>query len=201
MNRPWQTIRDHPWAAGTGGLLLAALGLWLAFGFFGLQGLFLDEEVSEPNPFSAGPGPSGLAGDATSQDLAEAMNDAMAEGGLAGDVVVDEPMSGEVTTLAQGEFVDRAHGTTGVAKVITDGERTFLRFEGFETSNGPDLNVYLSTAGPDGSPDDFVDLGDLKGNVGDQNYEIGEQIDLDRYSTVFIWCVRFGVTFGAAPLA
>ncbi|HYN32216.1 MAG TPA: DM13 domain-containing protein, partial [Ilumatobacteraceae bacterium] len=80
----------------------------------------------------------------------------------------------------------------------------FLRFEDFETDNGPDLNVYLSSAAPDASVDqlgaDFVDLGDLKGNVGPQNFEIPTDVDLDRYSTVVVWCVRFGVAFGSADL-
>ncbi len=194
-------IKRHPLASGASGLVAVALGAWLAFGFFGVQGLFIDEQVSEANPFSAGPGPSGLAADETSEDLAREMNDAMQEQGMSGDAVVDEPMTADVTTLGEGTFIDRAHATSGTAKVITDGDRTFLRLEDFETDNGPDLNVYLSTAGPEGTPDDFIDLGDLKGNIGDQNYELTDDIDLDRYQTVFIWCVRFGVTFGAAPLS
>ena len=69
--------------------------------------------------------------------------------------------------------------------------------QNFESSNGPDLNVYLFN--PDDSSD-FIDLGDLKGNIGDQNYEIPEEIDLERYSDVWIWCVRFGTGFGSADL-
>ena len=49
--------------------------------------------------------------------------------------------------------------------------------------------------------DDFIDLGDLKGNIGAQNYELSADIDLDEYTTVAIWCVRFGVAFNAANLA
>ena len=49
--------------------------------------------------------------------------------------------------------------------------------------------------------DDFIDLGDLKGNIGSQNYEIPPEVDLDIYDTVVIWCVRFGVAFAAADLA
>ena len=64
--------------------------------------------------------------------------------------------------------------------------------------------MYLSTADPDAPAgefdDDFIDLGDLKGNIGPQNYEIPEGVDLSRYKTVVIWCVRFGVAFGAAEL-
>ena len=111
----------------------------------------------------------------------------------------------QIVVEAAGSFIDRSHPTEGTAMVLGDGSgQRFLRLEDFRTDNGPDLNVYLSTAPPDAPAsafdDDFVDLGDLKGNVGAQNYEIPVGLDLDRYSTVAIWCVRFGVVFGAAEL-
>jgi hypothetical protein len=116
-----------------------------------------------------------------------------------------EPAEAVVVTLVDGVFMDRSHPTSGRVLVLNDGStQRFLRFEDFETDNGPDLNVYLSSAAPDASVDqlgaDFVDLGDLKGNVGPQNYEIPPDVDLDRYSTVVVWCVRFGVAFGSADL-
>ena len=52
-----------------------------------------------------------------------------------------------------------------------------------------------------GASGEFVDLGDLKGNIGEQNYEIPPDVDLERFDTVVIWCVRFGVAFAAADLA
>ena len=95
-------------------------------------------------------------------------------------------------------------GSVGLPGLGDGSGQRFLRLEDFRTDNGPDLNVYLSAAPPDAPAgafdDDFVDLGDLKGNVGSQNYEIPVGLDLDRYSTVAIWCVRFGVVFGAAEL-
>jgi Electron transfer DM13 len=116
-----------------------------------------------------------------------------------------EPGGPEV--LSRGRFISLEHATRGQAVVLeTPGGRRFLRFEGFETSNGPDLVVYLSAkepAGPDdwhGYDQDFVDLGVLKGNVGSQNYEIPEGTDLDRYSTAVVWCRRFTVGFAAAVL-
>ena len=116
-----------------------------------------------------------------------------------------EPGGPEV--LSRGRFISLEHSTRGQAVVLeTPGGRRFLRFEGFETSNGPDLVVYLSAkepAGPDdwhGYDQDFVDLGVLKGNVGSQNYEIPEGTDLDRYSTAVVWCRRFTVGFAAAVL-
>ena len=89
-----------------------------------------------------------------------------------------------------------------------DGERRqrhaprsrFLRLEQFETDNGPDLKVYLVNSAT-GDVSDFVSLGDLKGNIGDQNYEIPADVDLAVYDTVLIWCVRFSSAFGEAMLS
>ena len=122
--------------------------------------------------------------------------------------MLDEPEmadDGGVRVTAVGTFGARSHPASGVAVVLTDGTQTFLRFDDdFATDNGPDLNVYLTAAGPDASVGDlaadFVDLGDLKGNIGAQNYEIPADVDLDRYRTVAIWCVRFSVVFGTAEL-
>jgi hypothetical protein len=65
--------------------------------------------------------------------------------------------------------------------------------------------VYLSAGDPAGEPralaDDFVDLGRLKGNIGDQNYEVPAGTDLEKYRTAVIWCRRFTVAFAAAQLA
>ena len=104
-----------------------------------------------------------------------------------------------------GSFGPRSHPAEGTAVVLTDGTQTFLRFDDdFATDNGPDLNVYLHTAAPDASVGDlvadFIDLGDLKGNIGAQNYVVPDGIDLDRYNTVSVWCVRFRVVFGTAEL-
>ena len=105
------------------------------------------------------------------------------------------------TEPIMGNFVDSGdgfHKAEGVAKVIdlTDG-RTFLRLENLKTTNGPDLYVYLST-GNDAS--DIVNLGRLKGNIGNQNYEIPIGTDLSKYNTVLIWCKSFSTLFGSAQL-
>jgi hypothetical protein len=131
-----------------------------------------------------------------------------------GSVAEAEPGEGEVppprpsfTTIAEGEFVSLEHTSRGRAIVIetAEGER-FLRFEEFETSNGPDLVVYLSTKPADpedwhGYDADFVDLGTLKGNVGNQNYRVPGDVDLGKYSTAVVWCRRFEVGFAAATLS
>lgn len=111
------------------------------------------------------------------------------------------------TTLSTGAFVDAEHATRGTARIVelADGRR-ILRLEDLDTSNGPDLHVWLSDKAPGGSwfkydDDRYVALGDLKGNRGNQNYEIPEEVDLSRFRSAVIWCDRFNVAFGAAPIA
>jgi hypothetical protein len=105
------------------------------------------------------------------------------------------------TSLFIGEFVgvnDGIHNAEGMAKVIQlDDASMILRLENFKATNGPDLYVYLAT---DNSASDFVNLGRLKGNIGNQNYDIPEGTDFSRYDTVLIWCQAFSVLFGSAIL-
>jgi Electron transfer DM13 len=115
------------------------------------------------------------------------------------------PAASAVQTLSAGTFRSYEHATRGRARAIATADgRRYVRFEDFETSNGPDLKVYLSAApatGPGDSFDDrFVDLGDLKGNIGSQNYAIPRGVRLDRYRSVVVWCKRFSVPFAAAAL-
>lgn len=108
------------------------------------------------------------------------------------------------TEVARGSFVALDHATSGVARVELDGERV-VRLEGFETDNGPGLYLYLTAEPADGDEGafdyDFVSLGRLKGNQGDQNYDLAADVDLTRYATVVIRCDRFNSAFGAADLS
>jgi electron transfer DM13 len=109
-------------------------------------------------------------------------------------------------TLAAGNFHSVAHDSKGVATIyqLPDGKRT-LRLTEFSTSNGPELMLYLVAAN-DATDSDmvkkagFVTLGPLKGNQGDQNYDLPADLDLAKYRAVTVWCHRFGVNFGTAPL-
>lgn len=108
--------------------------------------------------------------------------------------------------LARGEFEDAEHATSGTARVIAlaDGRR-YVRLEGLATSDGPDLHVWLTdqpSGGDWGSYDDgeYVRLGDLKATHGNQNYEIPQDAGLDGVRSVVVWCDRFNVAFGTAPL-
>ena len=108
--------------------------------------------------------------------------------------------------LASGQFHSGAHETKGMASVfqLADGKKT-LRLTNFTTSNGPDVHVYLVAAADAKDSDtvtkaEVVDLGSLKGNIGDQNYDLPANADLAKYRAVTIWCKRFSVNFGTAPL-
>ena len=110
------------------------------------------------------------------------------------------------TALVSGRFNSVAHETRGSATIyrLSNGSR-FLRLTQFATSNGPDVRVYL-VAAPNAADNEtvkkagFVELGKLKGTDGDQNYDVPADLDLDKYQAVTIWCRRFGVNFGTAPL-
>jgi len=114
--------------------------------------------------------------------------------------------SGPAALLA-GNFRGLAHDTKGKATVYEiEGGKRVVRFTDFETSNGPDVQVYLVAAND--APDNdtvkkagFLHLGALKGTSGDQNYELPAEADLSKHRAVTVWCRRFGVNFGTAPLA
>ena len=105
--------------------------------------------------------------------------------------------------VASGEFSGVAHDASGTAALVrlADGS-TKLTFTDLDTDNGPDLRVYL-VAGDvesDGDVQDFQDLGTLKGNRGTQQYAVPADVDLDRYTTVVVWCRAFSIAFATAPL-
>ena len=104
-------------------------------------------------------------------------------------------------TLISGTFVgvnDGIHNADGTAKIIPLQDNTnVLRLENLKVTNGPDLYVYLST---DKNAVDFVNLGRLKANNGNQNYDIPTGTDLSKYDTALIWCKAFSVLFGSAEL-
>jgi hypothetical protein len=179
-----------PWLVGAG-VAVAAIAA-VAVGWFGVHKLILDDRVDEAIPvFDSGASPE--------------PTDAGVGSG-------DEAASPNVVTVATGTFsgVGRYSGE-GTAVVLTDGtSQRFMRFEDdFSTSNGPDLFVYLGT-GSDAyrDPEEYVELGVLRGNIGSQNYEVpathpetGAPIDLDRFDHVVVWCKRFDATFAVAQLS
>ncbi|MEM9612757.1 MAG: DM13 domain-containing protein [Actinomycetota bacterium] len=195
-------LQNKPVVIGVGAVA-AALAAFLAFGVFGIQTLFTNTTVDEGGPVFAS-GETATVSDDGDGATADAADDGAAAADA--DAATEEPTAeaeeaeaaNEIISLAEGSFTSLSrYNVTGTATVLNDGtEQRFLRLEGFESTNGPDLNVYLRAE--DG---EFIDLGDLKGNIGDQNYEIPVDVDLERFNTVEIWCVRFGVGFGEAELA
>ena len=169
--------RTWIWLGAAVLVVLAAVTLiW-----FQPQKLFYDDRVDEALPSVAAEESAVPSGTATSSAPAEPVE------------------------LASGTFISREHDTVGTARVLQlpDG-RVIVRFEGFETSNGPVLVVWLSQNDANGDDDafddDYVDLGPLKGNIGDQNYEVPDGVDPTSYTSVVVWCDRFNVSFGAADL-
>jgi hypothetical protein len=155
-------------------ILLAAGAVALAVGWYAFRPelLFIDKTVNEEFP-----------------------------GGAAIASIERGPMA-----VTRGSFKSLAHETRGTASIyqLPDGKRT-LRLTEFETSNGPDVHVYLTTAEIEKGSDaikeaGFIDLGSMKGNKGDQNYDIPADVDLNKFKNVTIWCARFGVNFGQAAL-
>ena len=127
---------------------------------------------------------------------------------------IDEVVSEElpaglvVTEVARGEFrdADRAHRGSGTAQLLETGTGAhLLRFTDFEVTNGPDLEVWLvAEPDPQSSGDvtasQWLSLGQLKGNVGDQTYVVPEGTDISAYGSVVIWCEQFSVLFSPATL-
>lgn len=118
--------------------------------------------------------------------------------------VVPTTSSANTKLISEGSFESYAHETKGTAFISEVEGKQILSLKDFTTSNGPDVHVYLVK----GSKADqtsvnsagFIDLGVIKGNQGNQNYELPAGTDLKEYSSVAIWCKRFGVDFGGATL-
>ncbi len=115
-------------------------------------------------------------------------------------VVADAP-------LKSGSFkdADSAHRGRGNAQILQTANGPVLRLTEFEVTNGPDLEVWLVKApAPESSADvkasEWISLGQLKGNIGDQTYQIPASTDIDAYGSVVIWCEQFGVLFSPASL-
>ena len=115
---------------------------------------------------------------------------------------------GRAKTLETGTFHGKVHNTSGRATIYREPDgKLVLRLTNFKTSNGPDVHVILIAAKDADDDANFlkgnterVELGSLKGNEGDQNYEIPSGTDLSKFQTVSIYCERFNANFGAAPL-
>ncbi len=185
--------------------------LVLAAGWFFVSPLFIDRTVDEDFDFTLEGG--GVNVDAVMsmpEDKRLAMMDEIMDlAANAPDESVAEDMPEQAPLIiATGNFTDAdpVHKGTGSATLYKlPDDRHVLRFEDFRTTNGPDLVVYLAKhqspqQAADVTDGGFLSLGKLKGNVGNQNYEIPANIDVADYNSVVIWCELFGVLFSPASL-
>lgn len=189
MNRNQNSYGQYLWIAIIVGIV-GAVGWWL------IAPAFIDNPVSEPLPTSI---------------VIEATSAPVENNPTAQPVDVQPTTSDNTTTsteqiLSQGSFYNLVHISSGEAVVyqLADNSR-ILRLQNFSVDNGPDLYVYLVPVDPVPSTSGteiagYYSLGSLKGNVGDQNYEIPADVDLSQYKSVVIWCQAFAVPFAAAPL-
>lgn len=194
MARLWATKRSRWWwgiGASIAVVAVVVLGLifqpWLLF-----IDVRVDDEIPASAPTVSAPAAPSTAATAPTADPAD----------------VVEPQTGPVDLLT-GSLISHEHETSGTVRVIEnpDGSRQ-LALIGLQTTNGPGVHVWLS-AGPvvegregwfTAAGYDHVDLGPIKGNLGDQLYDIPADVDLSVFRTVDLWCVPFGVSFGAAAL-
>lgn len=152
------------------GVVVLGAALWAELFYFRFHTYFQRTEVQETLP---PPAPSAQAGQTT-------------------------------RTVVSGSFVkiDAIHGGSGTARIVEQDGKQYLRLESFEVTNGPDLYVYLSESTTPGdtleSLSKYISLGRLKGNAGNQTYEIPESIR--GYHTAVIWCQQFGVLFSYAVM-
>jgi hypothetical protein len=136
----------------------------------------------------------------------------MAKAALSPDRIVPDaeqamPQIGGSSIVAKGAFIqiDAVHKAEGTVTLyqLSDNSR-ILRFEQFKSTNGPDLHVLFTRNPEPRKPadvgNDFVDLGQLKGNVGDQNYRVPSELDLSQYQGVVIYSLVFGAIFSSAKL-
>jgi hypothetical protein len=170
------------------GVATVALSVYLAFAVFGVQTLLYDREVNEDFEASA----------ATPEEQASA-NRMPAE-------QASEPSTAAPVRVSFGDFHGVAHPGTGSAAVYRlEDESHTLRLENLDIFNGPDLYVY-AVATDDANDNDtvleagFLNLGRLKGNQGNQTYELPADFDPSTYRSISVWCQRFSVNFATAPL-
>jgi len=114
-------------------------------------------------------------------------------------MVKDESMPSSPKILAEGVFKPRAHDVAGRALIIEANGEKYLRFENFDTINGPDLRIYLSA--DIGKGEKYISLGKIKATKGNVNYKLPDNIDLEQYDKVLVWCEAFSVLFSFADLS
>jgi len=196
-------IRRNPNLTMVGAIVGVAL-LVFVFIWFEPHKAFIDERVDETVPRAVTATPTSAALSTDPDSSAAATSPPVDETPIASTApaqVVTYPV-----LLSESTLIDVAHGGSGKVLLLEleDGSRV-LRLEDLDVLNGPDLVVILSDRSLSGA-DDYADgeyliLGELKGNIGNQNYEVLLDVDLSEWATAAIWCRRFNTTFNAASIS
>ena len=184
----------------------------IAIGTYTISPLFINTTIDEPLPdtsmsigFEEFMRLSEDERATIGKDMAQDQKDNIMRVFAQENITVNDEMAmpqNQTNNMLTGNLIDAGDGfhmASGQVKVlqVSDGTQV-LRFENLDVTNGPDLYVYLAT---DTTAKDFVSLGRLKGNMGNQNYPIPENTDLEKYNTVLIWCQAFSTLFGSSKLS
>jgi len=165
-------------------VIVAVLGL----AYYAISPLFRNIEVQDEVPvlIEEGQNVEGLTSD-VSIDMEESS-------------ILQEPVDSASESNVSGPFPVEGtfgHSASGSVRVFKTEMETIIRYEDFETINGPNLHVYISK---DLEGKEFIDLGPIKGTRGNINYTIPEGIDITEYNYILTWCVPFRVLFNYAPI-
>lgn len=197
------------------GIIIAAIVI--PIGFYTISPLFINTEINEPlPPLLSSESSIGFEKFMTmtedekinaAKKMTKKEKDMIMRTAAEQNTTIDETMTMNInqstpnTTGLIGNFIgvgDGIHKAEGLAKILTlSNGSQILRLEDFRSTNGPDVHLYLST---DKQASDFIDLGRLKANIGNQNYQIPLDTDFNKYKYVLIWCQPFSVLFGSAQL-
>ena len=171
-------------------ILIIALIIIIPIAYYLISPIFKVVELEEESPLEIKDAMDTM--DASTKAEFEKQVDAMK-----GQIIVMDDTMPSASVVAQGNFKSRAHEVEGKAILIEkDGEK-ILRFEDFDTINGTDLRIYLSS---ELGNDDIIELGKIKATKGNVNYEVPQDIDVSKYKYVLVWCKPFGVLFSYAEL-
>lgn len=197
------------------GIIIAAIVI--PIGIYTISPLFINTEINEPlPPLLSSESSIGFEKFMTMKEdekinaakkMTKKEKDMIMRTAAEQNTTIDETMTMNInqstpnTTGLIGNFIgvgDGIHKAEGLAKILTlSNGSQILRLEDFRSTNGPDVHLYLST---DKQASDFIDLGRLKANIGNQNYQIPLDTDFNKYKYVLIWCQPFSVLFGSAQL-
>ena len=195
---------------------IIVIAIVIPLGIYTISPLFINTEINEPLPSLANEKSTtdfakfmAMTDDEkldAAKNMAEKEEDMIMKMAAKQDTTINETMAMNINQSTQnkaliGNFIgidDGIHNAKGLAKILTISNGSqILRLENFKSTNGPDVHLYLSN---NKQANDFIDLGRLKANNGNQNYKIPMDIDFNHYGYVLIWCKPFSVLFGSALL-